>query len=531
MRIIWALVGVGGLAPGAVGQSLQFTTILSGDAIPGAPGTGQLIDVGQVVLQDDGAVAALTRFRSATGPTIPAVTFNPTPGDSAAKIVAHKGQTLFGGSGGTFEEFANLSSIDGNVTFIAEAQSTANLGLFRYAYTAGLETRTPIHLEGGAIDGHASSLETGGFTPTAYGVNGAGRLAFGAVTVPPATSPGTQFVARWDGSGGAPIRSVDGASGLTNINEPSFSRTFLTASDTTVFIAHTSAGRGIYAIDSAAGAAPVERVGAGVTIGGDAYAPMRVVGATGSGAGGSTLLFASKNPAPSDESNQALLLRFGGDGSTQELGSYDFDPPSGPPAIGFDAGAMMSTAGRVAALIPDADGGRAIYHDGTPSGAVESIAEVGTSVGGGFSITSLSPYSAAPMINDNGVVVFDATIADGTNDPVNALIAWAPHLGGPFVVVKAGDTVDVDGTPRIVSSVIPNIPAPANILGYDAEVLKDGLNEQNQLAFAILYMNGASAEFAVLRTELPEPNAILLAPLGAAGLLARRRKSWKFAKD
>src|SRR5688500_2334242 len=163
MRIIWALVGVGGLAPAAVGQSLQFTTILSGDAISGAPGTGQLIDVGQVVLQDDGAVAALTRFRSATGPTIPAVTFNPTPGDSAAKIVAHKGQTLFGGSGGTFEEFANLSSIDGNVTFIAEAQSTANLGLFRYAYTAGLETRTLIHLEGGAIDGHASSLVTACF--------------------------------------------------------------------------------------------------------------------------------------------------------------------------------------------------------------------------------------------------------------------------------------------------------------------------------------------------------------------------------
>src|SRR5687768_1290331 len=215
---VWSIVlGVGGLAPLASAQPFDFTTVLSSSTpVPGAPGGGVLADVGQVVLQDDGAVAAITRFSNGVSSPVPAVTFNATPGNGSATIVAHQGQTLFGGSGGTFDEFSNLSSIGGKVTFLAEAQTSANLGLFRYAHDPVTPARFAIQREADAISGSASSLDTGGFRPTPYGVNAAGRLAFGGVTT---GAPAAQFIARWDGAA-APTRTVDTSSGLSNFNEP-----------------------------------------------------------------------------------------------------------------------------------------------------------------------------------------------------------------------------------------------------------------------------------------------------------------------
>src|SRR5687768_4190687 len=167
---VWSIVlGVGGLAPIASAQPFDFTAVLSSStSVPGAPGGGILADVGQVVLQDDGALAAITRFSNGLSSPIPAVTFNVTPGNTSATIVAYQGQTLFGGSGGTFDEFSNLSSTGGRVTFIAEAQASGNLGLFRYAHDPVTPAHLPIHREGDPISGSAASLDTGGFTPTPY---------------------------------------------------------------------------------------------------------------------------------------------------------------------------------------------------------------------------------------------------------------------------------------------------------------------------------------------------------------------------
>jgi hypothetical protein len=533
------LLGVGSFAGVAAGQDLSFTTVLdSNSAIAGGGTDGKLSYIGQVVLQNDNALAAVVRF----GPDHNAITFSPTPGGSTQVVVqtGDSPSTTFAASGGaSFVEFYNLSSVGGNVTFASgEVGGTGERGLFRYAYDASSPQRTTLHFEGDAIGNANASLDTGA-GPPAYDVNSAGQVIFGARNVP----SGMQVIARRTG-GATSTRIHDDAGSVANFNLPdSFfsTRKVLTNDGHAVFVAddgdavHNDDGRRIY--DIAPGAAvPAPQVRVEKSLLGGTYEPQRLLAATGAHETGITLFRAFKDrPAPGSplppgterqEWAQGALLVQSPLGLT-ELASFDTSDGSSTP----DLTAVMSENGRVAAFVPTASGGSMIYFDAAAGGAITTVAAAGTLVGDGmFSIKHLSIDGlSVPMVNERGTVVFDAVIANGA-DERDALLAWTPFSDTPIVVAKTGDVITIGGESRTIGQLGSGgstfgmfNPFPSE-LAYDADVLKDGLNDNDFLAFGVRYLGGESgAGTAVLLTQVPEPATIGWLVVGGSMLLMRRR--------
>ncbi|MGB7160749.1 MAG: hypothetical protein WBD40_21980, partial [Tepidisphaeraceae bacterium] len=513
----WMLLGLGGVVTTAWGQNLSFTSVLDSDS--SVPGAGTLSFVGQVVLQDDNAVASIVRFGPA-GNSTNAVTFNPTPGNSAAAVVVKQqdAHAAFGVSGGgDFDEFHNLAAAGGNVTFAAvEETVTTGRGIMRYAHDATSPLRFAIHFDGDMISGSHAALYTD-FGLPAYGVNSAGRLVYSPWTVAPSPLH-TQFVARFDGTSSTRIHDASTGVGKFNLLDSYFlTRKSLTESGHAVFVGDAGDGRRIY--DVAPNPSPMPSVRVEKSLEGGVYEPQQLLAATGDAAIGATLFRAFKdrtNPTNDDWKKGALLVQS--PTGLRELGSFDLSPGSG--VSGPEVTAEMSDNGRIAAFLPDANGGHVVYYDAAAGGIPLNIAAVGTNVVGGFSIAQVGRDGlSVPMVNENGTIVFDAVLTDGV-DQRDALLAWTVGSDDPFVVVRVGDTISIDGNDETIFSLATIGPMALGELYYDADVRKDGLNDDDFLAFGVRYDDGAST--AILLTQIPEPaGALVLLSLAGATLLRR----------
>src|SRR5688500_15917165 len=519
-------------------QNQSFTTVL--DSRSSISSAGTLAGIGQMVLQDDNAVAALVRL-GPTGTLPNAVTFNASPGNGAAQIVAQSGQphASFGiVGGGDFDELYNLSSVDGHVTFAAGETDGSGRGLFRYTYDVTSPARSAIHFAGGAISGDSATLDTG-FGFPAYGVNSLGHVVFGArsLVALPAIDP--QLIARH--TGGASATRIHAASdGVRNFNLPDSyvsTRKLLTSSGHAVFVGDVGDGlRRIYEV-APTPASSVAQVRVNHSLEAGLYEPQRLLAATGDANTGTTLFHAYKNrPAPlnplnppNDDWQQGALLVKSPSGLV-ELASFDLANGAATP----DMTATMSDNGRVAAFIPDLTGRRHVYYDVSAGGAPATIAEFGTDVGDGYAIKEMAiDAGSVPMVNARGTVVFDAVIANEAGvDQRDALLAWTPGSDAPFVIAKTGDTITIGEEDQLIGQLgeanatfAPFAPFPSE-LAYDADVLKDGLNENDYLAFGVRYDNGAGV--AILLTHIPEPGgATLLTATASATLLHRKRNENK----
>jgi hypothetical protein len=206
-------------------------------------------------------------------------------------------------------------------------------------------------------------------------------------------------------------------------------------------------------------------------------------------------------------------------GTTHTLESINNNTVSG----GEDTG-EITTAGQMTYYIPTSGGGALEYYKlSTDTYTPTQIAAVGAGVadpfaGGSYVIKSLPTNLQTPMINNSGLVVFDATVglSGDPSSSFQALLDWN-GAGSPTVVLYAGE----------------NIPGLGNIdpdgifineFFNQADTFKDSLNDQDYLNVIASFDNGNSLD--VLQTDLapvPEPTALVMLPI-AAGLLMRRRR-------
>lgn len=344
-----------------------------------------------------------------------------------------------------------------------------------------------------------------------FGVNKSGSVALGAAQP---NAAGNQLLAQWNNGDTSPAVLLDQTAPQSEYNSPTFlPNKSMTSTGAAVFAADEAGTRRIFGIDSGSPAAQ-QRVADSFTIGSSTYEPFMVLGATGTASTGATLFQAFK-----DSSTLSLVMKTT-NGSAIELGTFN---GSGPYA------AEMSANGRAAAYIPTANGGKIVYlKDDISSTAPTTIVAVNDAIDGGYTISNLPANGTAPMVNDNGVVVFEAEITDGSNNQFEALLIWSEGAASPTVVIKSGDAVTVNGNGVTVASFSttgspfnPNTPYPG--LTLDADGLKDGLSDTNQLAFGVLYDGTSGLESAVLVTSLPEPGMVSALAVFAAGALLRRR--------
>ena len=515
----WMLLGLGGVVTPAAGQNFSFVTVLEGETPINTAGQ-PLANVGQVVLQDDNAVAAIVGV-GPIGSPVHVVTFNATPGNSFAAIIASEGQShsTFNTSGaGSFGEFNNLAASNGVVTFVG-TQSTGNTGRGVFRYDVNTSQPSTIHFDDDDVNAWNGVLNTGVGLP-AYGVNTAGGVVFSAATgaLPP---PGDQFVARFSvGSGSTRIH--DDSSGVTNYNYPDSgypTRKVLTEAGHAVFIGDDNQGVSrIYNVTPGPSPVRSERPFSG----GVTYEADRLLAASGDDVNGVTLFRAFKNrPNPNDEGWSIGALLVQSTHGLTEVGAFDLNDGALP-----EVTAVMSDNGRIAAFIPDATGGHVAYYDAAAGGLVQTLG-ANANVGDGFKIQGVSiGGGSVPMVNENGMIVFDAIIVNDDDDARQALIAWSPDSNeGPSIVIKTGDTVSIDGSDVTIAQLISNSPYPIGDLAYDADVLKDGLNENDYLAFGVRYVGGENGQgSAILLTHVPEPAGLAIFSLAGVFLMRRGRK-------
>jgi hypothetical protein len=160
------------------------------------------------------------------------------------------------------------------------------------------------------------------------------------------------------------------------------------------------------------------------------------------------------------------------------------------------------------------------YFDGAAS---HLIATSGTSIANnGQTIDAMSFDGSAPMVNDNGYVVFTADLLDGQSVDHQAVLDWKYNPSNPnadpapTVLLEQGQNLTTAQTGTIPVDFIQGILSD----GATADVLKDGLSDDNALAFGVDSGNNAY----IVETLLPEPSAALLWLTGGTiWRLSRRR--------
>ncbi len=199
----------------------------------------------------------------------------------------------------------------------------------------------------------------------------------------------------------------------------------------------------------------------------------------------------------------------------------------------------MTALNRAAYLTPTASGPALGYFDGTTA---TTIATDSAHCCSGFTIDSLnSAESFAPMVNDNGWVVFEGLVTkDGNPGGYGsqlAIMAWNAASPTVQLVASLGDALSFQsGDPNFATNTIGGIDTILdNNKGFDADVLKDGLSDDNHLAFSANLITNPSRgpdedptfKDVVLVTQLsavPEPTALMLLPMVGLMLLRRSRR-------
>ena len=465
-----------------VGATLT-PVIVTGDAVGGAV----FSNAGQVVLADNGDVGMIAGLDSSDD----AVLFSQYSGGGYThSLVARDAQTI-PGSSDLYAGFENLSltTVGGasKLVFSSPTSSITKAGLFQ---STNGGAASPIF-----YSGSGRTLLTSGSVggPLGYGVSADGHVAFGTK------------------NSGAQELHVDSvlngiATGaITNFNQTQnaipdqryFVKRVALNSNSVVGVGTTAGTWGVYDFSGSLTPSPRYQT---ISFGLGSYAPRRLLGATGAR---SVVLAESL----SDSTNGGLFYEHAGSLTPVITG---INPGGANAASNDDPIGQMTASGRVAAYLPDTG---LIYYDSTVG-----LKQLSTGVHGATTINAfglLFDPVLAPMVNDNGWVVFEAVLP-GVAIGTEAILAWQPATDILQVLVQTGDTVTINGVDRTILGFNRANPS------FDSDVLRDGLNESNQVAFSVSTTGGA----AVFTTSIvPEPGTPALVVLSASLLLRRRRPS------
>jgi len=498
MRISWFLAGVCGVCAAAMGSpSLNFQTVIKqNDALPGG---GTFNGPFQIVVGDGGQVGMIA-VDDSSNPLV---------------LYANNGQlTSVAQVGGPLglDGFSNLA-ISGNssngtrLTYVAQNSSTGAAGIFQY--DVGSSGVNEV-----AFNGHDNLSILVANDPSADNtlpmqVNAVGQVIFPAIDannhsviiVGDSTAPQrlTTLFTGSDSNSNAPNSyalapvgsplgiSSDGSSGFAVLNSPA----------------------------NGSGSATVYTVGGGT--------PANFTG----GIDGATLISAQQGNGV----NAALLLAD--HPSNSSLLDIVLHDSSGNHALGTFAKAdaarlliggegEMTTTGKVAFYLADANGGEVQYYD-VGTHAQTTVALTGTTVvdpsspSTHYTIDTIGAGVGTPMINNNSIVVFGATITDGGAQRHEALLEWQPGDTNPIVLLQDGDTIAGLGT-------IDPDGIGTNPFSSEGDVFKNSLSNDNYLGVAVTYDDGNSAVLLTQLSSVPEPTAVALLSLASLGLLNRRRR-------
>ncbi len=184
----------------------------------------------------------------------------------------------------------------------------------------------------------------------------------------------------------------------------------------------------------------------------------------------------------------------------------------------------MTPNGLAALYIPNSSGGSLNYYVASSHALTQIVSMAGSptavdSAHNVYTINGLSDLLSAPMINDNGLIIFDATISGvGPAASHQAILEWYQGLSAPIVLLQATDSSGVGGD--LIDGKAARFFS-FNTFSTESDVYKDALSN-DYLGFQAIYSDGSSGVFLL---QLPEPGSIILLPLAGFALMMRRRRS------
>lgn len=501
--LIAALVGIvpAGLVGAARAQSLGFESVIVDGTAVGSVGYDQSF---RVVVLDADRLATLSDL---DGFSLQGVVYHHRSGSSwTHAAMAVSGDTSFGGSQ-TFGEFSSLSLAGSTprLTFVSE--SSGGFGL--YQRDIGGSSFAVFEAGGGQ-----SLVTRSGLVNIRTAVNAGGDVLFGKV------AGSTQSLERGNGASVSTLLT----SGVDRFNETNdFTpelpiKRVITSAGVAVGLGRDTSTleTAIYDFDAATAAV---RVVASTTEGGKTYRPRQVLGASVA-----NTLFVADVDGDASVGRVVYQVGSGGTGNYRPVGTeFTIDGSKKP-------GGTMTANGNAAFYVPRTDGSSnddsSIYfYEPTLSSPAEL--RQGDTVGS-FTLDAIGAAGneTAPMVNDAGWVVFDATITGGVlgSGTADAVIAWQPSANLKLVVAYVGGTISIDGNASTVTGFTSLPPADPT----DVDPFKDALGDDSRLALALTWQDDDLNPFAGvvmvnLNSAVPEPASLVT--VASLALLLRRRRA------
>lgn len=490
MRATWLLGGAGTLllASGTMGAGFTLTSVVNSDTVIDG---GLSLGVVQQIVVGNGGLVAMHSVVNVD--------------HYIYKSVGETTTLLAGPNEGAYGEFRELAiSPSANIVTYEAADLSGNFALFQRSLDGGSAVRVDATGTNTAAPGSEQ------FGNNHYQVNDSGVVVYKYLTGTTqnfSTAIGTTTIAT--------VSEGDG-NNLTAFNVGGFGndyrRQVVTQNGSVVFYAETANlnQSGIYRMD------PSGDVTQFALSGISSESVVR-------GASDNAVLYTTVT-TPEAEQTIHLHLKVG-ENAPIELASYS---PGLVPQT-----SAMTQQNRIAFYDPgsEPDTGSLKYYDATHNVVTIATEGVTTVTDGGteFTIKALSfdteGRRTAPLVNDNGIVVFDAIITpDGATD-VQAYLAWDTQAQSLQVIVKAdltGQYADIiDG--QLMAFLMPEVSV--NVFTAANDVLKDALSEDNWFAFSAVYLDEDFNEYlGVFKTHIPEPATVTSLALVGAGALLRRRR-------
>jgi len=512
MRVTWVLAGVGSLSAAVASASTQFTVILNQDQTVGSSEIDLTQAIGaQVVAGTNGQVGLLGSDSDGNQLVL-------YYDGSNWSTVQTAGQSV---GGNTAQQFANLA-ISGNMatgsgtrlTYEGINTNNSDAGVFQYdTGSAG-----PQQV---AFDGQNGGIGTLTI-PSFYG-NSEGFMplevdAAGNVVFQPFNSSGDGLLVVGNITG-AQVQTLAYTS--DNTSDSSVGSKSLWGGPNRLGISTDATGSTTYALmaspASSANTALYSFTGGTATnISGSFTDPLLLAAQQNTAASVNAAVFEATDPTNANNFD-VVIHDTGGNHILQSIPSAT--------ATGARDTAEMTTGGNLAYYVPNSTGGALEYYNLSAGNYTPTqVAGIGSAVSnpftsGSFVIKQLVDTLQAPMVNNNGLVVFDALIGISGNNASSfqALLDWNGS-GSPTVLLYAGE--DIAGYGPIDPDGID-----INSLVDQSDVFKDSLNDQGYLNVIANFDDYSSV--AVLQTQLsvPEPTTLALAlPLAGAALMRRRRR-------